>query len=296
MKEIDVNTITIDRLSFPFLTEKNLHLDILRLDKIHAIVSGNKWFKLRYHIEAAKQAGATTVLTFGGAWSNHIIATAAACRMNALGSIGLIRGEEPELLSATLQKAKEMGMQLYFLNREEYKSKTIPVTINREECYIIPEGGYDSKGAEGASTITDHYNKERYTHICCAAGTGTMAAGLVKASPATATIIAISALKGYVELENDIRQLSGKSQAYLQVIHDYHFGGYAKHDPELVQFMNNFFLQTGIPTDFVYTAKTCYAVLDMAQKDFFAAGSHVLIIHSGGLQGNESFSKGTLIF
>jgi 1-aminocyclopropane-1-carboxylate deaminase len=295
MQDIDTSNITIDAISLPLLAEKDLQVDILRLDKIHPVISGNKWFKLRYHLETAKATNKKTIITFGGTWSNHIIATAAACQLNGLESVGLIRGAM-KAYSPPLQEARGFGMKLECLHPGDYDARSIPPGIATDDCYIIPMGGYSYEGADGASTITHYYPKDHYTHICCSAGTGTMAAGLLKASPAPVTIIAISALKGFTDLEHDIRQLTGTVTASLQVIHDYHFGGYAKHTSQLIHFMNSFFTQTGIPTDFVYTAKTCYAVIDMIQQDFFPAGSKILLIHSGGLQGNASFSKGTLIF
>ncbi|HEV7783058.1 MAG TPA: pyridoxal-phosphate dependent enzyme [Chitinophagaceae bacterium] len=296
MQETDLHLITTDRLYLPLFTEKNIEVDILRLDKIHPFVSGNKWFKLRYYLEAARTEGRKTILTFGGAWSNHIIATAAACQLNGFNSIGIIRGEEAAELSPVLQQAKEMGMCLYFLNREDYTHKKIPGMIAGNDHYIIPEGGYGIKGVEGAATIPGYFTTNDYTHICCAAGTGTMTAGLLQGVNSPTAIIAISVLKNHTGLEKNITDLSRGTVASLQVIHDYHFGGYAKYKPELTGFMNDFFSQTGIPSDFVYTAKTFFAVNDLAQKNFFAAGSRLLVIHSGGLQGNASFKKGTLIF
>jgi 1-aminocyclopropane-1-carboxylate deaminase len=302
MQPIEPHSITTDTLCSPLLIEKGLTMDILRLDKIHPLISGNKWFKLRYYLETAKTTGKKTVLTFGGAWSNHILATAAACRLYGLNSIGIIRGEEAALLSPTLQQVKEMGMQLFFLNREDYRKKKIPAAIEDTDHYPIPEGGYGVPGAEGAARIAGHFTKNNYTHICCAAGTGTMAAGLLKTATGGTIITAISVLKNNTVLEKNIMDLfagtGGKDHpaASLQVIHDYHFGGYAKYKPELVDFMNEFFRQTNIPTDFVYTAKTFFAANALARQDFFPAGSRLLLVHSGGLQGNASFSKGTLIF
>ncbi len=296
MQEIRPYSITTDTLSIPPLNEKKLAMDVLRLDKIHPFVSGNKWFKLRYYLEAARKENKQTILTYGGAWSNHIIATAAACRLSGLESIGIIRGEEATELSPTLQQAKEMGMRLFFLNREDYRDKKIPAEIAGTDHYLIPEGGFGILGAEGAATIAGYFTKNNYTHICCAAGTGTMTAGLLRAATKHMSIVSVSVLKNHTGLENNIRGLGGNESVPLEVIHDYHFGGYAKYNSELVHFMNEFFSETGIPTDFVYTAKAFFAANDLARNNFFPPGSHVLLIHSGGLQGNASFKKGTLIF
>jgi 1-aminocyclopropane-1-carboxylate deaminase len=296
MLTINPGNITIDKISLPALQKRNIQAEVLRLDKIHPVVSGNKWFKLRFYLDEALQQQKKTVITFGGAWSNHIVATAAACKLYNLSSISIIRGEEPLNYSATLQQAKEMGMQFHFISREQYRDKIIPSFISSEETFIINEGGYGEEGARGAATILDYCKKENYTHICCAAGTGTMAAGLINTISIEQKVIAISALKNNTGLANSIQSLLNNSSPDFSIIHDYHFGGYAKHTPALLKFMNDFYLQTGIPTDFVYTAKLFFAINDLVEEDYFPLGSRLLIIHSGGLQGNTSLNNGTLIF
>lgn len=296
MEDIDLKNISTDKLSLPVTENKNVELSVLRLDKIHSHISGNKWFKLRYYLEEIKQQGKKTIVTYGGAWSNHILATAAACQNNNLNSIGIIRGEEATTLSPTLNRAKEMGMQLIFISREDYKSGKPPQHFNSSNYYFIPEGGYGKKGAEGAATILDHYKKENFSHICCAAGTGTMTAGLLVGSLPSTDIISISVLKNNIDLEKDINQLVSVTEKKFHIIHDYHFGGYAKYNTVLLEFMNEFFRDTGIPSDFVYTGKLFFAVTDLIQNNFFRSGSRILMIHSGGLQGNASLKKGTLIF
>ena len=295
MQTIDLEKITTDNLSLPAYREKDVEVDVLRIDKIHPVVSGNKWFKLRYYLEEAKQQQKSTILTFGGAWSNHIVATAAACRLNNISSIGVIRGEEPVTPSATLLEALQLEMRLVFLSREAYKSKQLPASLrNRDDCYIIGEGGYGITGAKGAATIFDHALKNKYTHICCAAGTGTMTAGLLL-HPYQADVISVSVLKNNFQLEDDIRHLVNIKKKPV-IIHDYHFGGYAKHTPALLSFMNEFYKQATIPSDFVYTGKLFFAINDLVSNNYFKQGSKLLVIHSGGLQGNRSLSKGTLIF
>ena len=295
MQTIDLEKITTDSLLLPVYQEKNVEVDVLRIDKIHSVVSGNKWFKLRYYLEEAKRQQKSTIVTFGGAWSNHIVATAAACRLNNFSSIGIIRGEESETPSSTLLEARQLGMQLVFISREAYKSKQLPASvINRDDYYMISEGGYGISGAKGAATILDHTIKGNYTHICCAAGSGTMTAGLL-IHPSQADIISISVLKNNFQLEDDIHQLTNNCKTPV-IVHDYHFGGYAKHTPALLSFMNEFYKQTAIPSDFVYTGKLFFAVHDFINNNYFKQSSKLLIIHSGGLQGNRSLSKGTLIF
>lgn len=291
--DLSFDKITADDISHLF--NKEIEVTVLRLDKLHPVISGNKWFKLRYYIEEAKAKGKSNIITFGGAWSNHIVATAAACKMNGLKSTGIIRGEEPAQPSATLFQAKELGMQLVFISREEYKKKIIPKEFQSAQYYTINEGGYGKTGAKGAATILDYCNKN-YTHYCCAVGTGTLIAGIINAAGPEQNVAGISIMKNNIELEDDIRALIDERKKTWQLIHDYHFGGYAKYQPELLQFMNDFYRQTTIPTDFVYTGKLFYAINDLIEKDFFPQGSKLLIIHSGGLQGNSSLAKGTLIF
>jgi 1-aminocyclopropane-1-carboxylate deaminase/D-cysteine desulfhydrase-like pyridoxal-dependent ACC family enzyme len=296
MQDINLANISVDSLLLPLLTEKKVTADVLRLDKIHPLISGNKWFKLRYYLEEAKKLNKKTIATFGGAWSNHILATAAACKIQQLHSIGIIRGEEAAILSPTLLKAKEMGMKLFFISREDYAQKKIPAEINKEKAHFINEGGYGAKGADGAATILDFCEKENYTHLCCAAGTGTMLAGLIKNASFQQQITGISVLKNNMDLTSNTQSLLTEEAGNFQIIHNYHFGGYAKYKPELIAFMNTFYQQTQIPSDFVYTGKLFYAILDLIKNDFFKPGSRLLLIHSGGLQGNSSLSKGTLIF
>ena len=295
MEKINFQNITVDTISLPVFKEKNIEVSVLRLDKIHPVISGNKWFKLRFYIEEAKQLKKKTIITFGGAYSNHIVATAAACKINSLKSIGIIRGEEPTELSPTLLQAKEFEMHLFFISREEYKEKKISRELTNDETYVINEGGFGEKGVQGAATILDYCEKKNFTHYCCAMGTGTMLAGLAKASLSNQSVIGISVMKNNFELEEKLSTLlSGENN--FQILHDYHFGGYAKYKPELITFMNWFYNQTGIPSDFVYTGKLFFAISGLVEKKFFPPHSKLLLIHSGGLQGNTSLGKGTLIF
>jgi 1-aminocyclopropane-1-carboxylate deaminase len=295
MEDIRLSNISTDPISLPVFMEKNIEAEVLRLDKIHPLISGNKWFKLRYYLEEAKNQGKKRIITFGGAWSNHIIATAVACKLYGFHSTGIIRGEEPANYSATLNEAKALGMKLVFINRQDYRQKNIPDHIITDDCYMINEGGYGSKGAEGAAGILSFCNPDKYTHIFCACGTGTMTAGIVMAG-GKRKIIAISVLKNNSGAEQCIRNLLPDMKSDFSVIHDYHFGGYAKLKPDLISFMNEFYRQTSIPSDFVYTGKMFFGFQDLVRQNYFPAGSRVLVIHCGGLQGNASLNKGTLIF
>lgn len=289
----------VDVLQSGLLNQKKVETEVLRLDTIDPIVSGNKWFKLKEYVKEAIGQAKTTILTFGGAFSNHIIATAAFCKTNDLKSVGIIRGERPESLSFTLQQAADFGMELFFVERGKYQQKEIPGEVMQQypNAYVVNEGGYGVLGMKGATAILHLVNKEKYTHIITAVGTGTTLAGLVEASAKEQKLIGISVLKNNFELEiqiNDLLSTANKNR--FQLLHQFHFGGYAKHNKELTDFMNDWFCTTAIPSDFVYTGKLFYAFQSLVAEDFFPVGSKVLLVHTGGLQGNNSLKKGTLIF
>lgn len=287
---INEDLITTDAI--PYLSCNGAQVFVLRLDKIHDTISGNKWYKLKFYIDDARQQG-KSIVTFGGAFSNHIAATAAACRIYNIKCTGIIRGERPAQLSHTLQKAVANGMQLIFLSREDYKQKLIPGIISTHENIIIPEGGYGVKGALGAASI--NYNKNKFDIICCATGTGTMMAGLINGKHATAKVAGISVLKNNYEIENAVQALLINKNDEINIVQGFHFGGYAKYTPQLISFMNELYAESRIPTDFVYTGKLFYAVQFLVKQNKFT-DKKVLVIHSGGLQGNQSLRKGTLIF
>ena len=292
--------ISLDKTDIPIFTESDIQVYVLRLDKIHPIISGNKYFKLKYHMQYAIENKFEGILTFGGAWSNHIVATACTASLHQLKSIGIIRGENTTAISNTLHQARECGMQLEFISRMMYRNIHTNEYKNElankfPQYYIIPEGGGGDPGIKGASEIPGLVDYNEYTHIACAIGTGTTYCGIVNASHATQHIIGIPVLKGVSNLyERFIKSPLKKTNCTF--FYDYHFGGYAKYDEMLITFMNEFYRQTNIPTDFVYTAKLFFAVQDLAHKKFFAPGSRVLVIHSGGLQGNSSLDNGTLNF
>lgn len=289
----------MDPLQLESLKEKNIQADVLRLDLIHPVISGNKWFKLKQYLAEAIQQNKSAIITFGGAFSNHIIATAALCQEQGLKSVGIIRGEKPATLSHTLQDALKCGMDLFFVEREKYKLKEIPPDVieNYPEAYVINEGGYGMPGMNGAKTILDFAGAANYTHILAAIGTGTTLAGLVEASCEKQNVIGISSLKNNLDLQDQINQLlSSHHKNRFQLLHQFHFGGYAKYTQELIHFMNYWFTATGIPSDFVYTGKLFYAFNALASENFFPRDSKLLLIHSGGLQGNDSLKKRTLIF
>jgi 1-aminocyclopropane-1-carboxylate deaminase len=274
-------------------------VDILRLDLLHPIVSGNKWFKLQYYLQDALQTGKTTIASFGGAYSNHIVATAFAAQQAGLQSVGYIRGESTTPLSHTLQDAKKYGMELLFVDRDQYRRKEeIIQQSNDPALYWIMEGGYGILGAKGASDILNGFDITPYTHILCAVGTATMMAGLVKAALPHQSVIGISALKNNTGLTDSISALLNNDETGKQfsILHDYHFGGYAKHPGALLHFMQQTWLAEQLPTDIVYTSKLLFAAKDLVANKRFAPGSRLLLIHSGGLQGNSSLPPDTLYF
>lgn len=293
----DTAKITVDKIEDPFLVSKQINLDVLRLDKIHPVISGNKWFKLKYHLDNYNAGNYKGILTFGGAWSNHIMATACTCYLKKINCIGIIRGEKPPRLSVTLEQALEYGIQLRFVSRENFRLRTPDQMASIENeypgFYIIPEGGAGDTGEKGASEIMDMSRDGKYSHIACAVGTGTMLNGIEKSISPDQEAIGIIVLKGW---KTDTSSQEGNQLAKEKIFSDYHFGGYAKYSTELLSFMNEFYTRTNIPTDFVYTGKLAFAIYDLIKKDQFAAGSKILMIHSGGLQGNRSLQKGSLMF
>ncbi|HEX5026647.1 MAG TPA: pyridoxal-phosphate dependent enzyme [Agriterribacter sp.] len=282
--------------------QKKVQLSVLRLDRIHPEVSGNKWFKLQYYIRDAIDKGYSSLLTFGGPYSNHIAATAYAAKSFGLTSIGIIRGEEPSQWSHTLVDARQCQMQLVFLSRKEYDvaKRNLGKTLFEKQfdnAYIVPEGGYGILGVQGASKILDTNDISSYTHIVSAVGTGTTIAGLLQSSSADQQVIGISCMKNNTGLLEEIQfLLRSPLPERFHLIHDYHFGGYARQNNRLTTFMNQFYKVSGIPLDFVYTAKMMCGVFDLIGKDFFPARSSILAIHSGGLQGNRSLAGGILEF
>jgi 1-aminocyclopropane-1-carboxylate deaminase len=290
--------INIQTINAEWLNANKLSLDVLRLDKIHEVVSGNKWFKLKYYLQEAKHLGKDTIATFGGAWSNHIVATAYSTKQAGLQSVGIIRGEKPRQLSVTLQNASAYGMELIYVSREEYRNKELLINrFENENWYWVNEGGYGKLGMQGASDILKVADTSAYTHIVAAVGTGTMLAGLVNSSAANQEVIGISSMKGNVGLEDEVRRLLINSDIKdFKIFHDYHFGGYGKHPQELIDFINNVYNQYQLPLDIIYTGKTFYAITQLARESFFKADSKILMIHSGGLQGNKSLPAKVLAF
>ena len=294
---MNINNIYIQDISD--LYNNILNINILRADVLDPVVSGNKWFKLQLYVRDATAAGKTTLATFGGPYSNHIIATAKYGASMGFNTVGYIRGEKPTTLSPTLTDAIQNGMTLHFVSREDFEQREKIIADNQDPNWAwIPEGGYGITGADGAKSMLTIKDSSSYDTIICAVGTGTMMAGLIKAAAPHQKVIGLSVLKNNFSIDTEIKALLTKEEVNknFEMIHDYHFGGYAKHKPALIDFMNECYKKMELPLDFVYTAKLMYGVKDLATKGKFEPSSKILVIHSGGLQGNRSFKKGTLIF
>lgn len=298
-----IKKIAIEKLQDKVFTEKGISADILRLDRLHPVVSGNKLFKLHFFLQEALHSTHKQIITFGGAWSNHLVATAFACRELSLQCTAIVRSEAPDTLSRTLQQCRELGMQLHFAGRLAYDQKDTSafqqsLTTQYGPHVLVPEGGYHPMGAKGAALIQEHIPRGHYTHIACSLGTATTVSGLLSSAEDDQLVMGFCVLKGMTDIEERLGYLlegNYKSAAFLPV-HNYCFGGYAKKDAMVFDFMNRLWQQQQLPTDFVYTAKMLYGVYEMAAENFFTPGSRVLCLHTGGLQGNLSLPVETLTF
>lgn len=256
----------------------------------HPYVSGNKWWKLKYNLQEAVEKGYTTILTFGGAYSNHIYATAAAARELRLNSIGIIRGEETLPLNHTLTFTKKCGMQLHYVSREHYRKKTEAEFIQKLKAkfgnfYLIPEGGTNTLAVKGCTEFAQQLSDEvNFDYLCLPVGTGGTMAGMIEGFDSSKRILGFPVLKGGEFLEKEISRFTIR-EGNWQLIHDYNFGGYAKSTPELEKFKMEFEKEFNLPLDLIYTSKMMFGVFDLVQKGFFKKGSTILILHTGGLQG-----------
>jgi 1-aminocyclopropane-1-carboxylate deaminase len=279
--------VPIQRVQFA-----GLIFDILRLDKIHSGASGNKFFKLKYNFLEAEEKGYEKILTFGGAFSNHIVATAISAKACGFKSIAIIRGEE--VINPTLNLAKKNGMELYFIDREEYRNKDHPDFISEiqtrfQNPYIIPEGGTNKKAILGTAEIHDFIPKH-YNLISACFGTGGTLAGLINGKANHQKVLGISVLKGDW-VKNELKSLVGKETNNWELSSQYHFGGYAKWKPELIDFIKEFYEKTAVPLDPIYTGKMMYGLMMEWKKDNISSDDRILVVHSGGLQGIAGFNE-----
>lgn len=290
-------------------------VDLLRLDLLHPIVSGNKFYKLQFYIAAAIENGVSKVASFGGPYSNHIVALAYTAKEAGLKSIGYIRTNADEPMTPSLKDAKAYGMELVYLGRTDFQSKKASILQSSEamtDFYFIDEGGYGTIGAKGAATIFTENDTAHYDYIICAVGTGTMLAGCINAASPNQKIIGIPVLKNEGSIESEINALlldkndlnnynydsnnDKKNSNSYTLLHQFHQGGYAKTNPAMIDFMNRLWDTEKIPTDIVYTSKLLFGVEQLIQENYFEKDASILVIHSGGLQGNRSLPVGTLRF
>lgn len=287
------------QVKLPILDEKGVELCIKREDEIHPDVSGNKFRKLKYNIQEAQKLNKQTLLTFGGAFSNHILATAVAGNIVGLKTIGVIRGDElgVDLMktlqnNSTLRKASENGMHFEFVSRADYRQKSEPDFISELEnkfgnFYLVPEGGTNDLAIKGCQEILTNEDR-KFNYICCAVGTGGTISGLINSTEKHQKVLGFPALKGDF-LKAEIQRFA--NQNHWDLVTDYHFGGYAKYTDELIRFVNDFKKQTDIQLDPIYTGKMLFGILDMVAKNQFKKGDKILAIHTGGIQGISGFNQ-----
>lgn len=277
------------------INHPNVTLYIKREDLLHPNISGNKFRKLKYNLSQAKAEGKNTLLTFGGAFSNHILAVGAAGKEFGFKTIGVIRGEE--LINKvnenpTLQKARSYGMVFEFVSREIYRDKTQPEFINQliekfNDFYLIPEGGTNNLAIKGCEEILTS-DDEKFDYICCAVGTGGTISGIINCSKSGQQVLGFPALKANF-LTEDICKFATKTN--WQLITDYHFEGYGKVSEELVGFINEFYQEHRIPLDPIYTGKMAFGIMDLINRNYFPENSKILMIHTGGIQGIAGMNK-----
>ena len=285
-KKVEVSIQKI--VEFPSLLDRN-ELFLLREDEIHPIVSGNKFRKLKYNFREALQQNKKGILSFGGAYSNHISALAAAGKELKIPTVGIIRGEELESKidnNPTLLFAKNCGMELHFVAREAYRDRTESyflenLSLEFKDYYIVPEGGTNEFAVKGCQEILSDHTLN-FDYICTPVGTGGTIAGIIKASQPHQKILGFSALKGTFQ-KDEIRKYTSKTN--FELLDEYCFGGYGKIDANLVRFINDFKSKTEVQLDPVYTGKMMFGIFDLIKQKKLKENSRILAVHTGGLQG-----------
>ncbi|MFT6215393.1 MAG: 1-aminocyclopropane-1-carboxylate deaminase [Roseivirga sp.] len=281
----------IQEIHSPLLEQKGIRLMIKREDLNHPIISGNKFRKLKYNLIKAKGLGKSTLLTFGGAYSNHIFAVAGAGQEVGFKTIGIIRGEEHFPLNATLAFAQAQGMHLKYIDRNAYRNKQSSVLIEALEAdfgdfYLIPEGGTNELAIKGCAELIDEIEVD-YDIICSSVGTGGTLAGLISGLKSRKKLIGFASLKGDFLRDEVQALLTTVDEGHLKnwsINTDYHFGGYAKKKPELLAFIETFEKQHGIPLEPIYTGKMMFGLFDLVKRDAFDPGTKILAVHTGGIR------------
>ena len=293
--------VPVHSVSPRWLEGTGIELDILRLDLLHPTISGNKWFKLKPHLQAAQKAGQGTVMSFGGAWSNHLHALAAAGKEFGFRTIGVIRGEQ-HTPSAMLQDAERWGMVLHYVCRSDYHRRyeaeyqqllVEQLGYNIEETAVVPEGGSGVSGVQGCESIlaAGHINPRDYDEIWLGCGTGSTLAGVTRSVKHAAKVQGVAVLKGADFLRRDIAGYLPDYGTKWALDTDNHCGGYGKAPAELLDFINEFELDTNIPLDQIYTGKVMLALKKKIGQGGMKNVSRLLMIHTGGLQGKRGIKK-----
>jgi 1-aminocyclopropane-1-carboxylate deaminase len=289
----------IQPIQSDFLAKSGIKVFVKREDLNHPFVSGNKWWKLKYNLEQAGMKGHQKLLTFGGAYSNHIYATAAAAGALGLESIGIVRGEERLPLNSTLSFARSQGMRLNYISREAYRKKSEPEFIEDlkkkfGDFYLIPEGGTNKYSIKGCEEWAKKLQEIEFDYLCLPVGTGGTMAGLIAGLNAK-NIIGFSALKEGEFLNEEIKKLvldyTGKEFSNWRIETEYHFGGYAKSNHVLKSFIRSFDQDHSVALDEVYTGKMMFGILDCIRQNKFERETTILALHTGGLQGRISASS-----
>lgn len=326
-------SIPLQIIQHPLFYEKGLTLEILRTDKTDAVISGNKWFKLKYNLLEAKKQGYKTLLSFGGPYSNHLHALATAGKASNFNTIGIIRGEQHLPLNPTLSDITDQGMKLYYVNRKTYRNKHLPEVIEQikqlvieddpfdermhaGQFYLVPEGGTNKLAVLGASEISS-FIPDDADYVCVPCGTGGTIAGIISGLSLQISIaqkntlqqenkikpklLGFPAMKGGHFLEQIISTLLmeecltkerlSTTHVSWELLYDWHFGGFGKINKTLALFIRDFEKNYAVDLDPVYTAKMMYAIVSMAEKDFFPRGSKIIAIHTGGLQGKRGMEQ-----
>lgn len=296
---LETKNSSIQKVNFSEIENSQVSVFIKREDELHPFISGNKYRKLKYNLEDAALLKKETLLTFGGAYSNHIAATAAAGFEHNFKTIGVIRGDELATnidfvlnKNPTLKFAAEHNMQFHFVSRKAYRNKTTPEFIadlkeKFGDFYLVPEGGTNKFAIKGCEEILTDSDKE-YDVICSSVGTGGTISGIINATKKHQKVIGFPALKGYF-LQNEIKKWVTKNKNW-SLNTNYHFGGYAKVSEELITFINKFKQETKIPLDPVYTGKMIFGLVALIKKGYFEKGTKILAIHTGGLQGIDGMN------
>lgn len=290
--------IRIDYLRDVWLEERQVRLGMLRLDLVHPLVSGNKWFKLKENIQAARASGRRSLLSFGGAYSNHLHALAAAAAAYGLHAIGVVRGLPGDTLSPTLEDCRSMGMELQFVSREIYRRKEDPEYLaslqqHYPEAWLVPEGGNNEAGMSGAGAIASRIPADTGM-VCLPVGTGATFSGIRAKLDRHIPMTGFTAMKGGGYLEPGIAGVLPDGQDNWRLETSFHFGGFARYDDVLLRFINGFYERHNIQLDFVYTGKMMYGIYELIRTGIIQAGTHLVCIHTGGLQGNRGLPPGLL--